>query len=67
MPGWSKERDEEKREEYERAMSVYKKEDIAYVDESGIDRRLYRRNAKSAKGKKVIGFVAGKNPRERVG
>jgi hypothetical protein len=52
--------DEEKREEYERAMSVYKKENIVYVDESGIDRRLHRRNAGSAKGKKVFGFVAGK-------
>jgi hypothetical protein len=43
-----------------RAMSVYKKEDIVYVDESGIDRHLHRRNARSAKGKKVFGFVAGK-------
>jgi hypothetical protein len=36
-----------------RAISVYKKEDIVYVDENGIDRRLHRRNARSAKGKKV--------------
>ncbi|MDR0680155.1 MAG: transposase [Puniceicoccales bacterium] len=33
---------------------------IVYVDESGIDRHLHRRNARSAKGKKVFGFVAGK-------
>jgi hypothetical protein len=46
-----KEQDEEKRVDYERAMSVYKKENIVYVDESGIDRRLHRRNARSAKGK----------------
>ncbi|MDR0680182.1 MAG: hypothetical protein LBF42_04120 [Puniceicoccales bacterium] len=42
------------------AVSVYKKEDIVYVDESGIDRHLHRRNARSAKRKKVFGFVAGK-------
>jgi transposase len=30
------------------------------VDESGIDHHLHRRNARSAKGKKVFGFVAGK-------
>jgi transposase len=54
-----KEVDEEKREEYERAVSVYKKENIVYVDESGIDRHLHRRNAGSAKERKVIGFVAG--------
>jgi hypothetical protein len=30
------------------------------VDESGIDRHLHRRNARSVKGKKVFGFVAGK-------
>jgi transposase len=38
-----------------RAVSVYKKKNIVYVDESGIDRHLHRRNAGSAKGKKVIG------------
>ncbi|MDR0679539.1 MAG: hypothetical protein LBF42_00640 [Puniceicoccales bacterium] len=36
-----------------RAISVYKKEDIVYVDESGIDRHLHRRNARSAKEKNV--------------
>jgi hypothetical protein len=35
------------------AVSVYKKENIVYVDEGGIDRHLHRRNARSAKGKKV--------------
>jgi hypothetical protein len=55
-----KERDEEKGADYERAMSVYKKEDIVCVNESGIDRHLHRQNARSAKGKKVFGFVAGK-------
>ncbi|MDR0679463.1 MAG: transposase, partial [Puniceicoccales bacterium] len=30
------------------------------MDESDIDRHLHRQNARSAKGKKVIGFVAGK-------
>ncbi|MDR0679609.1 MAG: hypothetical protein LBF42_01020 [Puniceicoccales bacterium] len=34
-------------------MSLYKKEDIVYVDKSGIDRRLHRRNARSAKERKV--------------
>jgi hypothetical protein len=46
-------------------MSVYKKEDIAYVDESGIDRHLHRRNARSARGKEVFGFVAGKKFHQR--
>jgi transposase len=41
-------------------MAVHKKEDVVYVDESGIDGHLHRRNARSAKGKKVFGFVAGK-------
>jgi hypothetical protein len=54
MLGWSKERNEEKREEYERAISLHKKEDIVYVDESGIDRHLHRRNARSAKGKEGV-------------
>jgi transposase len=36
-----------------------KKEDLVYVDESGIDQHLHRRNARSIKGKKVIGFVSG--------
>ncbi|MDR0679547.1 MAG: transposase [Puniceicoccales bacterium] len=39
---------------------MYKKENIVYVDESGIDCHLHRRNARSAKEKKVFGFVAGK-------
>jgi hypothetical protein len=43
-----------------RAVSLYKKENIVYVDKSGIDRHLHRRNAGSAKGKKVFGFVTGK-------
>ncbi|MDR0679523.1 MAG: hypothetical protein LBF42_00555 [Puniceicoccales bacterium] len=34
-------------------MSIYKKEDIVCVNESGIDRRLHRRNARSAKRKNV--------------
>ncbi|MDR0679521.1 MAG: transposase [Puniceicoccales bacterium] len=55
----------EKDEEYERAMSVCKKEDIVCVDEGGIDRRLHRRNARSAKEKKVFGFVAGKKFQRR--
>ncbi|MDR0679548.1 MAG: hypothetical protein LBF42_00695 [Puniceicoccales bacterium] len=46
MLGWSKERDEKEGADYEMAMSVYKKEDIVYVDESGIDRHLHRRNAR---------------------
>ncbi|MDR0679910.1 MAG: hypothetical protein LBF42_02645 [Puniceicoccales bacterium] len=30
------------------------------MNESGVDRHLHRRNARSTKGKKVFGFVAGK-------
>jgi transposase len=47
------------------AVSVYKKEDIVYVDKSGIDRHLHRRNARSAKGKKVFSFMAGKKFQRR--
>ncbi|MDR0679424.1 MAG: hypothetical protein LBF42_00025 [Puniceicoccales bacterium] len=43
-----------------RTVPVDKKEDIVCVDESGVDRHLHRRNARSVKGKKVFGFVAGK-------
>ncbi|MDR1595841.1 MAG: IS630 transposase-related protein, partial [Puniceicoccales bacterium] len=61
-----KERNEKKREEYGRVMSAYKKKNIVYVDESGMDRHLHRRNARSVKGKKVIGFVAGKKFQRRT-
>jgi hypothetical protein len=55
-----RERDEERRTEYERAISGYKKEDVVYVDESGIDRCLHRAKARSVKRKKVFGFLSGK-------
>ncbi|MDR2779206.1 MAG: hypothetical protein LBB16_02885 [Puniceicoccales bacterium] len=38
-----KERDERQRADHERAISVHKKENIVYVDESGIDEEHGRR------------------------
>ncbi|MDR0679706.1 MAG: hypothetical protein LBF42_01565 [Puniceicoccales bacterium] len=44
-------------------MSIYKKEDIVYVDENGIDRHLHRRNARmpdQQRGRRCLDIVAGK-------
>ncbi|MDR0680115.1 MAG: hypothetical protein LBF42_03770 [Puniceicoccales bacterium] len=49
------------------AVPVDKKEDIVYVDKSGIDRHLHRRNARSAKekdqqrGKRCLALWPGRN------
>ncbi|MDR0679891.1 MAG: hypothetical protein LBF42_02550 [Puniceicoccales bacterium] len=45
-------------------MSVCKKEDIAYVDESGIDRHLHRRNARmpdQQRERRCLALWPGKN------
>jgi transposase len=49
-----RERSEEKRASYGKAIATHKNEDLVYVDGSGI----HRRQARSGKGKRVVGFVA---------
>ncbi len=61
-----KEQDPEKVKAYLEAIALYKPEQIAYVDESGIDSYLYREYGWSPRGQQLIGEVSGHRYR-RVG
>jgi transposase len=55
-----KERNEKVRETYKKEMASYHKEDMVYIDESGIDECLHRNSGWSLKGSKIHGEVSGK-------
>ena len=55
-----KERNEVKRTEYIEKISSYEKEDLVYVDESGIDSYIHRAYGWAKKGKLLYGDVSGK-------
>jgi len=55
-----KERDEKKRQEFLDAIEGVAKEDLVYVDESGIDQFLSRSYGRSRRGQKVYGEISGK-------
>jgi hypothetical protein len=56
------ERDEKKHENYERAISAHKKENIVMW----MKEYLHRRMDRSPMGKKVFGLVSGKSFAERI-
>ena len=55
------EADEKKREEYLEKIKGIKKEDLVYVDETGIEEGLARDRGWSKKGQKVFGKKSGKH------
>ncbi len=60
-----KERDEEKRNEYTVALAKVDPNTCVYLDEAGIDNRLFREYARAPRGQKVIASIPGKK-RERI-
>lgn len=54
------ERDEEKRARFKAEIERLNSDDVVYLDESGIDPRLIRDYARSARGKQVHADVSGK-------
>ena len=55
-----KERDESKRAIFIESIRTKKKEQLVYVDETGIDTYLYRERASAPRGQKTIGCVSGR-------
>lgn len=55
-----KERDEEERRKYQEEIKELKKEEIFYVDESGIEEHLVREWARAPRGERVLGEKSGK-------
>jgi hypothetical protein len=60
-----KERDEEKRADYKKQVEKIPPETIVYIDEAGVDKRLYREYGRAPRGQKIYGEISGKK-RERV-
>ena len=60
-----KERNEEKRTEFKKQLEQIPPETLVYIDEAGIDNRLYREYGRAPRGQKVYGEIPG-NKRERV-
>lgn len=60
-----KERIEEKRTEFHRHISTLDPTTLVFIDEAGVDNRLFREYARAPKGQKVYENVPGKK-RERV-
>ncbi len=55
-----KERKEEKRKQFLEQLKEIPEKDRIYLDESGVNRYLYRNYARASRGKKVLGEVSGK-------
>jgi len=55
-----KERDEKKRAEFVATIAKISPEKIVYVDEAGIDNRLYRVYARAPRGQKIYADILGK-------
>jgi transposase len=58
------ERDEEKRAEFKKKLEAIDPATLVYLDEAGVDNRLYREYARAPRGQKIIANVPGKK-RER--
>ena len=55
-----KEQDKEKVKEYLEKISKIPKNNIVYVDETGINKHIYREHRRAKKGQKVYGKVSGR-------
>jgi transposase len=55
-----RERDPQKREDFIESIKDIPKEEIVYVDESGIDEFFYRKHARALRGHKIIAEISGK-------
>ena len=60
-----KERDEDKRNEFKKYLEKIDPKSLVYIDEAGIDNRLFREYARALRGQEVYGEIPGKK-RERV-
>jgi hypothetical protein len=60
-----KERNEEKRTEFKKQLAKIDPKRLVYIDEAGIDNRLYREYARAPRGQKIYAEIPGKK-RERV-
>ncbi len=60
-----KERNEEKRAEFKKQLEKIDSDKLVYIDEAGVDNRLYREYARAPRGQKVYAEIPGKK-RERV-
>ena len=60
-----KERSEEKRLEFKEALAKLNLDQVVYLDEAGVDNRLFREYARAPKGQKITADIPGKK-RERV-
>lgn len=60
-----KERNEEKRTEFKKQLEKIDPKRLVYIDEAGIDNRLYREYARAPRGQKIYAEIPGKK-RERV-
>lgn len=54
-----KERDEEKRKEFEEKLKKFRSQDIVFIDESGFDHQMIKERCWCPKGQKIIGEKAG--------
>ncbi|GHU12984.1 transposase [Alphaproteobacteria bacterium] len=55
-----KERDEKRRQEYDNEIKEISKEDLVYVDESGIEECLIREMARAPRNERIYGETSGK-------
>lgn len=60
-----KERDEDKRREFKKHLEKIDPKSLVYIDEAGMDNRLFREYGRALRGKKIYGEIPGKK-RERV-
>lgn len=60
-----KERNEEKRAEFKKQLEQIDPEKLVYIDEAGIDNRLFREYGRAPRGQKIYAEIPGKK-RERV-
>lgn len=60
-----KERCEEKRAEFQEKLKIISPEKIVYIDEAGVDNRLYTEYGRAPRGKRIYAEISGKK-RERI-
>ena len=60
-----KERDEEKRRAFKKQLKQIPPKTLIYIDEAGVDNRLYREYGRAPRGEKIYGEIPGKK-RERI-
>ena len=59
------ERDEESRAEFRKIITTIAPETLAYIDEAGVDNRLFREYGRAPRGQKIMADIPGKK-RERI-